>query len=218
MDEQLDIFNDKYEHIGTAGKKEAHMKGMWHRVFTCILVDPKTKSILLQKKVPGRYSFARPDYIDVSVGGHYMAGESIPEGIRELEEEVGIKTKFEDLIPLGVRQTADTIKENYIAYEFQHIFICPSEKGLEEYELEVAEVKGLIKIDIQDGIDLLLGKKEKINAKGISIGEKGRELYEIELTQADFVPSYLKKDQFFLRLFIAAKRYVRGDSPEEIFC
>jgi len=191
---------------------------MWHRVFTCILVDPKTNTILLQKKVPGKYSFDRPDYVDVSVGGHYMAGESIKEGIRELEEEVGIKVKFEDLIPIGVRQTADTIKENYIAYEFQHIFICPTEKNLEEFQLETAEVKGLVKIDIQDGIDLLLGKKEKIHVKGMSIGEKGREFYETELTREDLVPSYLKKDQFFLRLFVAAKRYVRGDKVDEIFC
>jgi len=218
MEEKIDIFNDKYELVGTANKKEAHQKGLWHRVFTCILVNPKTKTILLQKKVPGRYSFDRPDYIDVSVGGHYLAGEKIEEGTRELEEEVGIKMNFSNLIPLGVRQTAETVSEGYIVNEFQHIFICPLAQKLEDYHLEEVEVNGLVEMDIQDGIDLLLEKKDKIMGRGLFINNGKREVCEMEITKNDFVLSYLKKDQFFLRLLIAAKRYVEGDKVEEIFC
>ena len=218
MEEQLDIFDDKYRSVGTAGKKEAHQKGLWHRVFTCILINPKNKTILLQKKVPGRYSFDRPDYVDVSVGGHYMAGEKIEDGIRELSEEVGIVKKFDDLISIGIRQTAETIKERYTANEFQHIFICPVDRELEDYKLEEAEVRGLVEFLVDDGVDLLLGRKDKINAKGLVVDDSGRKVYDIELTVEDFVPSYLKKDQFFLRLLIAAKRYLRGDDASEIFC
>ena len=92
MSEQIDIYNDKYEWVGTASKKEAHQKGLWHRVFTALLVNPRRKTVLLQKKVPDRYSFNRPDYIDVSVGGHYLAGETIEEGIkREIREETQLE-------------------------------------------------------------------------------------------------------------------------------
>jgi isopentenyldiphosphate isomerase len=65
MNEKIDILNDKYEFVGTSSKQEAHKKGLWHRVFTCILVNPKHKTILLQKKGSGRYAFNRPDYLDV---------------------------------------------------------------------------------------------------------------------------------------------------------
>lgn len=218
MEEKIDIFNDKYELIGKASKREAHQKGLWHRVFTCILVNPKKKTILLQKKVLGRYSFDRPDYIDVSVGGHYIAGESIEEGVRELEEEVGVKMKFKDLISLGIRQTAETVTDNYIANEFQHIFICPIEQNLEDYKLGKVEVNGLVEMNIQDAIDLLLGKKKQIKGRGLFVNDGKRNICELDITKKDFVPSYLKRDQFFLRLFIAAKRYAERDNADEIFC
>lgn len=217
MDEQLDIFNDKYEYQGTASKKEAHQKGLWHRVFTCLLINPQKKTVLLQKKVPDRYVFDRPDYLDISVGGHYQTGESPEDSARELEEEVGLKASFEELIPLGVRQTAATIAENYIANEFQHIFLYPTEQNLEDYALEEVEVKGLVEVKIQDGIDLLLGKIERIQGNGLFISDGNKIKQRLMITKDDFVPNYLKTDQLFLRLLIAAKRYICKDTPEEIF-
>jgi len=145
--------------------KEAHQKDLWHRVFTCIIVNPKNKTIILQKKVPGRYSFDRPDYLDINVGEHYKAGELIRQGVREIEEEIGIKVKFKDLISLGIRQTAETVSKNYIANEFQHIFLYPPIRKLEDYKLDNTEVNGLVELHIQDAIGLLLQKKDRI--KGI---------------------------------------------------
>ncbi|WP_432855295.1 hypothetical protein ACQPXB_22030 [Amycolatopsis sp. CA-161197] len=46
--------------------------------------------MLLQKKAPRWYSFDRPDYADITVGGHYQAGETIPDGVREVHEELGL--------------------------------------------------------------------------------------------------------------------------------
>ncbi len=118
---QIDIFDDNYNYIGTEDKQIVHRKGIWHRVFTCQIFSSKDKCVYFQKKAPNRYSFSRPDYIDISVGGHYEAGENIEDGIREIYEETGLdyNVKFQDLIPIGVRQTASTIAENYIANEFQ---------------------------------------------------------------------------------------------------
>jgi isopentenyldiphosphate isomerase len=217
MTEYIDIFTDKYVHIGTMEKKEAHVKGQWHRVFTCLLVNPQKGTVLLQKKQPGRYVFDRPDYLDITVGGHYQAGEMIEDGVRELHEEVGIPAKFEDLIPVGIRQTAATIKEDYIANEFQHLFLLPIEMELEEFQLEDSEVTGLVEIDIQDGIDVLMKKTDAIKARGIFMVDGNRVVSDLELTRDDFVPAYLEIDQFFLRYFIAAKRLVKGENPEEIF-
>lgn len=216
MDEKIDIYNDKYEHMGTSGKKKAHEKGYWHRVFVCIVVNPRTKTIILQKKVPQRYSFDRPDYIDITVGGHYQAGENIEKGIRELKEEIGIETQFKDLVPIGIRQTACTINPDYIANEFQHMFLLPLDKKLERYKLEEAEVRGLIEFKIQDGIDLLLNRINGIKAKGYFVVDNKKSSYKIKVTRKDFVPAYLKNDKLFLRLFIASKRFLNGDKIDEI--
>ena len=83
----IDIFSDRYEHTGTAEKKDAHARGLWHRTFSALLVNPDARTVTLQKKAPGRAGFDRPDYADFTVGGHYHAGEAIPDGVREAREE-----------------------------------------------------------------------------------------------------------------------------------
>ncbi|MGH3273832.1 MAG: hypothetical protein ACRDNZ_05820 [Streptosporangiaceae bacterium] len=71
----IDIRNDRYEHVGTEDKKQAHRQGLWHRTFSALAVNPADRQVILQKKAPGRYCFDRPDYADFTVGGHYHAGE-----------------------------------------------------------------------------------------------------------------------------------------------
>ena len=105
----IDVFNDRYELVGTEDKKAAHARGLWHRTFSALAIRPAAGRVLLQKKAPGRYSFDRPDYADITVGGHYEAGEGIPDGIREVHEELGLAVAYADLHPIGLRQTAVTL-------------------------------------------------------------------------------------------------------------
>ena len=105
----IDIFNDRYEHLGIEDKKSAHAQGLWHRTFSALAINPTTRRVILQKKTPGCYSFARPDYAAITVGGHYQAGEAIPDGVREVHDELGLPVSYDDLHPIGLRQTAVTL-------------------------------------------------------------------------------------------------------------
>jgi len=216
MEEQVDVYNDRYEHIGTASKKSVHRNGQWHRSFVCMIINPEKKTMLLQSKIKDLYDFDRPDYVDFTVGGHYQAGEATEDGIRELEEEVGISASFDELIPLGVRQTAHTITDTFIEREFQHLFLYPTTKKLGEFTLEEAEVKGLVEVGIQEGIDLLLEKIEEVPATSVTLIDGELVSKDLILTKNDFVPSYIKKDKVFLRLFIAAKRFIDGGAKDEL--
>ncbi|MGH3927347.1 MAG: NUDIX hydrolase [Pseudonocardiaceae bacterium] len=104
----IDIFNDRYEPIGTEDKKSAHTKGLWHRTFSALAINPASKRVVLQKKAPGRYIFDRPDYADITVGGHYQAGETIPDGVREVHEELGLPVAYRDLHPIGLTTSNST--------------------------------------------------------------------------------------------------------------
>src|SRR5699024_1003327 len=143
----LDIFNDRYQHLGAEDKKEVHRRGLWHRSFTALAIHPGRRRVLLQKKAPGRYSFDRPDYADITVGGHYHAGEDIPDGIREVHEELGLPVTYPDLHPIGLRQTAVTLAPDYLEREFQHWHLLPLEVNLEDIPLSDAEVSGLVDLD-----------------------------------------------------------------------
>jgi isopentenyldiphosphate isomerase len=122
----IDIFNDRYEHVGIEEKKTAHAEGLWHRTFSCLVINPVAGTVLLQKKTPGRFAFDRPDYADFTVGGHYHAGEDIPDGVREAREELGLKSlTYSDFVGLGIRQTAVTLAPGWIEREFQHWHLLP---------------------------------------------------------------------------------------------
>ena len=207
----IDVFNDRYEPTGTEDKKVAHARGLWHRTFSALAISPEAGRVLLQKKAPGRYSFDRPDYADITVGGHYEAGEDIPDGIREIHEELGIPVSYADLHPIGLRQTAVTLAPDYIEREFQHWHLLPLDRGLEDIPLADAEVTGLAELNIGDAILLAAGDTDAVPARYATRSGGGLEYTEASLCRADLIPNYLSLDQLYLRLFVAASRYCAGE-------
>jgi isopentenyldiphosphate isomerase len=104
MTEILDIYDDQMRHIGTKERGAVHRDGDWHKVFQCWVVyrDADGRDYLVvQRRGPDKDIY--PNYLDISAAGHYQAGETIRDGIREVQEELGIQVSFDDLIPLGVR-------------------------------------------------------------------------------------------------------------------
>src|SRR5574341_1276798 len=103
--ELIDIYDDRFQKIGTKTRWEAHRDGDWHRTFHCWIVyrDAATRQdyMVAQRRGPDKHFF--PNLLDITAGGHYAAGETVRDGLREVHEELGIEVDFERLIPLGVR-------------------------------------------------------------------------------------------------------------------
>ncbi|MGP4018802.1 NUDIX hydrolase [Saccharopolyspora sp. 5N708] len=207
----IDIFNDRYEHVGTENKKEAHRQGLWHRTFSALALNPTTRRVPLQKKAPGRYSFDRPDYADITVGGHYHANETIPDGIREVHEELGLPVPYTDLHPIGLRQTAITLAPDYIEREFQHWHLLPLDIDLDAIPFSDAEVSGLVELDLDDAIALADRDVESVPSRFATRSDHGLTYTEGTLSRTELVPNYLGLDQLYLRLFVTARRYCTGE-------
>jgi 8-oxo-dGTP pyrophosphatase MutT (NUDIX family) len=208
----IDVFTDRYEPAGTADKKDAHARGLWHRTFSALVINPSARTVTLQKKAPGRAGFDRPDYADFTVGGHYHAGETVPDGIREAHEELGLNDlTYADFFPLGIRQTAVTLAPDRIEREFQHWHLLPYPCELATIPLDDAEVSGLVEIGLDNAIALAAGDTQQADALYLSRDGDGRRLAPGTLTRHDLVPGYLAVDCLYLRLFIAARRYIAGD-------
>ncbi|MPZ97390.1 MAG: NUDIX domain-containing protein [Propionibacteriales bacterium] len=207
----IDIFDDRYQHVGTDDKTTAHRQGMWHRTFSALAVNPTTHRVLMQKKAPGRYGFDRPDYADITVGGHYEAGEDIPDGIREVHEELGLPVTYADLHPIGIRQAAVTLAPDYVEREFQHWHLLPLDVDLDAIPLADAEVTGVVEIDLDDAIRLADGDRHTIPARYATRTDTGLTYTDDQLTRDDLIPGYLAVDQLYLRLFATARRYCSGE-------
>jgi len=208
----IDVFNDRYEPAGTAEKDDAHAKGLWHRTFSALAVSPARRTVLLQKKAPGRAGFDRPDYADFTVGGHYHAGEDIPGGVREAREELGLAgLSYSDFAPVGIGQTAVTLPGGRIEREFQHWHLIALDLGLGEIPLGGGdgEVSGLVEVSLDHAISLAAGDLEQAPARYLSCVSGGTRVSDGTLTPADLIPGYLGTDQLYLRAL--TRRYLAGD-------
>ena len=107
MDEKIDILDELGEKTGrVAWKSEAHRDGLWHRCFHLWIVDPgdasEGPSLFVQRRALGKETW--PNRLDVTAAGHLMAGESGLDGLRELEEELGLLVGTNEVTSLGTRR------------------------------------------------------------------------------------------------------------------
>ncbi|MGN0966111.1 MAG: NUDIX domain-containing protein [Candidatus Coprovivens sp.] len=201
--EMLDIFDKDHNYLGTCEKKEVHQKGLWHQVFACLLIDGEKNKVYLQYKNSGHNDVSNLNKIDISVGGHLSAGETIEDGIREIEEETGLKVAYKDLIPVGMRLIDKLINENYIIREFSYLHIYDSEFDLNTLKSQDDEVLYFIEFDIDELIAYFTNETDKIS--GLT-----PEGYK-EFKKEDFIQAYIGDDRLYLKYLLLAKQVINKE-------
>lgn len=102
--EMFDIRTPEGEPTGEVKERSAvHRDGDWHGTAHIWLVRRKNGKIevLLQKRSRLKETF--PGCYDASCAGHLSAGDSFIQGaLRELQEELGLEAKEEDLFLGGI--------------------------------------------------------------------------------------------------------------------
>ncbi|MDD5438313.1 MAG: NUDIX domain-containing protein [Patescibacteria group bacterium] len=140
IDELIDIFNEKNEPIGQKMKHEAHRDGTWHRVSHVWIYNLKGE-ILLQLRAKNKELY--PDMWDISAAGHLGAGEDpITGGLREMEEEIGLTAKPEDLEFLKIRELKINIGQ-MVNNEFCYVYLMKYDGDIDNLDLRDGEVAKL---------------------------------------------------------------------------
>lgn len=205
--EYFDIYNDKMEHIGTKPRTEVHKKGYWHKSFQCwfIFKEDEKEYILFQRRHEAKDTY--PNLLDISSAGHLSAGESLEDGVRELEEELGVKVSFEELKPMGVI-IEQKQEEYFIDNEFANVFLYNCKTPMESFELQAEEVTGMFKLEIDQVLDLFEGRLENIKAEGYELKENGEyNPISISVKEKDFVPHDLS---YYKKILVSAKEYLNN--------
>lgn len=188
-EEQFDIYDENRKWLGVAPRSEVHAKGLWHQTFQCWVVNRsmETPQLYLQLRAPNKDLF--PDLLDISSAGHLAAGETVEAGVRELEEELGLTARFEDLIPCGMFAEEDVISPTLIDREFCHVFLYEVSKDIRDFILQVEEVNGLFAVDLQAFARLVQGELTEIPGTGIQIGDAGEyQEANMTVTRENLVP------------------------------
>lgn len=211
--ENLDIYDGTGKPIGVKPREEVHRDGDWHRTFHCWIIFADKEGdgyVILQKRAENKSSW--PGMVDVTAAGHYRAGETQKDGLREVEEEIGIKVSMKSLIPLGMRVCIEEFTKGKVNHEFQDVFFLLGDPDLENYRLQVDELSGLVKARIEDLLNLFSGKVDEITADGFQLKytENGfiRDPIIYVLTRQHFIPSL---DQYNYKIMILAKRALQNE-------
>ena len=147
MDELIDILNEEGEFTGEIKlKSHAHCMGLFHATVHIWFYNPNGELLLQQR---GKTKNTYPLRWDVSVAGHVGAGESIEiSAVREVEEEIGIKIKTDQLTKIGVFKSVQKHSQELIDCEFHHTFASKLLVPFSKLRKQDSEVENLALIDI----------------------------------------------------------------------
>jgi len=208
MDEKIDVRDEFGDSTGeVVWKSEAHRLGLWHRCFHCWISgsDSDGPYLLVQRRVAAKNTW--PGYLDVSAAGHLAAGENTLDGLREVEEELGLKVEPERLVPLGLRRIEQEIPAGRDR-EFHDVFLLLDSTPPEDLRLQEEEVESVVRIGLED--------VESLGDGGTIVARryKGGKSTAVEVSLADFVPN---EDGYLLSVARAAREVFAGENPERIF-
>jgi isopentenyldiphosphate isomerase len=207
VDELLDILDESGLPTGeVVSKSEAHRLGLWHRCFHCWICgsDPEGSYLLLQRRASTKDTW--PGYLDVSAAGHLAAGEETLDGLREVEEELGLRIEPERLVSLGTRRVEQAIPGG-CDRELHDVFLVFDDTPPGDLRLQKEEVEAVLRLDL-DAVGTLY---ETRSAPACEYAEGRTSTTRIHL--AEFVP---KEEGYLGRVAGAARQLLSGAPPDPI--
>jgi 8-oxo-dGTP pyrophosphatase MutT (NUDIX family) len=208
--EHLDVFDEVGRHIGVKDRAAVHRDGDWHRVFHCLIVAERPGAgavAVLQLRGATKAAFG--GLLDLTAAGHLEAGESPLDGIRELEEELGIHVDPADLVALGTRRLIDESGEGRLNRELTHVFLLRDDRPLSDYSPAVVEVDGLLDVPI-DGLLGVFDSDATLDVSGIAVEADGATTpIRRTIGEADLVPNR----GYWITLLVMAQRHLAGQLP-----
>src|SRR5579871_6856022 len=105
MTERFDVYDHAGRPLGLSkARDQVHRDGDWHRSIALWIVRPDGR-LVFQRRSATKDTW--PGRLTGSVTGHYAAGETLAEVLREAQEEIGLCVGREALVPLGVWRNDD---------------------------------------------------------------------------------------------------------------
>jgi len=119
--------------------------------------------------------------LDVAVGGHFRAGETLEQAVREADEEIGLTIGLADLTRLGRRFAGgDGRTDN----EVQEVFATRSDLPLDAYRLHPDEVDAIVSVTLPEALALFEGRA--VEVVGLELRRGSSRATAVPVTVAGF--------------------------------
>ncbi len=186
-------------------RKLVHRDGDWHRAFHCWVVVTTGEfepGVIIQRR--GRMKDTWPDRLDVSVGGHFAAGEVLADVIREMDEEIGQVAPITELRPLGTRISIGGHRDGVLDNEFQDVYLWQTPLPFEAFTPNPDEVASIELVTVRDLVSLIVGASAQVQTR---VRMPDRTCGIRTICASDFIPS---PDHYVRRAAIAIDLTSRG--------
>ncbi len=147
-DELFDVVNEDGSPTGIVKRRaDVHRDGDWHRAIHVWVHGVENGVPFLLMNQRGRHKDTWPGALDVTVGGHLSAGETVDQAFREIEEEIGIAADPSRLRFLETRKARGIVER-----ELQDVFLYRDDRSLGAYRPNPAELEGLVKLSVTNAL------------------------------------------------------------------
>lgn len=185
-------------------REQAITDGDWLGGFHLWIVQTQPElALIFQRRNPKKATF--PGLLDLTAAGHYLAGETVRDGLREVREEIGKEYDFDKLTYLGKKVFVgfdDRLRKLQTVCD---VFITIDNSPLASYQLQKEEVVGLAVIKITDLINVFTLSNYQFTCSTIDL-QKRKSTEKI--SRADFIENW---DSYQLKIAGLASRFVRGE-------
>ena len=187
-------------------REEAYKNGDWLGTFNLWIVqDDPTPAIIYQQR--SLKSVWAPGKLAVAVGGHYLAGESMRDGLREVQEELGKKYSFDKLTSLGRRVYVGYDNHNNEKRNIVDIFIVKDNSSITTFKPDPNEVYSLCLCTIKDLVKMYSSNKYSFTTQAFLSGESRK---EIKISRKSFPYNW---DNYHEKMVYLSERFLRGEKP-----
>ena len=182
--ELLDIYDEEGNFLGTEDRKVVHRDALWHKTVHAWLYD-RQGNVYFQIR-------ADEGTLYTTASGHLQAGDTVEEAFaREIYEELGLKIDASDAVKVDVvKFVLDRENKDGSMFRdraFANIYIDNFEDSITEFNFDPKEVKGVVKVNAKDALDLFT--KEDGIIQGVEITDENGIIVskEKEFTIKDFL-------------------------------
>lgn len=209
--ETLTIFDEQRRPLGVETRAVVHERGYWHETFHCWFFrrEGTHTYLLFQRRAAVKKDY--PLKLDITAAGHLLAGETPRDGVREVEEELGIAVDYQELLPVGII-AGSIVLDHFIDREFCHVYLYPYREATPRFTLQEEEVEDIVSVEV-DALEALLdGRAHQIEGRScLTSFASGK---PVAITQKDLAPyseTYFK--QVLQTLRRSATRVAVGRLP-----
>ena len=173
--EYLDIYDEEGNYLGKEDRRIVHRDALWHNTVHCWLYDTKGNVYFQIRREEGT--------LYTTASGHVQAGETIKEAFgREIEEEIGINIEYDKAEPVEiVHFVLDRENKDGSVFRdraFANVYVYDFEGNSNEFNYDENELRGLIKINAKEALEIL--KNQKGQAKATYITRIDNQIVEEE--------------------------------------